>query len=92
MHGKTGSVIDFNVDFKPGTPGANHYAIIRVEYHNYTCQHLIFVRQGNEPDNLLDNGALWYAENMRTRTERTHSPLEEGSMFNSGIGTIRSMR
>ncbi len=84
VHGKTGSVIDFNVDFKPGTPGANHYAIIRVEYHNYTCQHLIFVRQGNEPDNLLDNGALWYAENMRTRTERTHSPLEEGSMFKFG--------
>ena len=84
VHGKTGSTIDFNVDFKGGSPGANRYAIIRVEYHNYTCQHLIFVRQGNEPDNLLDGDVLWYAENMKTRTERAHTPLEEGSLFKFG--------
>lgn len=84
IHGKTGSLIDFNVDFTAGNPGANRYAVVRVEYHNYTCQHLIFVRQGNEPDNLLDNGALWYAENMRTKTERASSPLDEGSLFRFG--------
>ena len=84
VHGKTGSVIDFNVDFTAGIPGVNHYAIIRVEYHNYTCQHLIFVRQGNEPDNLLDDGTLWYAENMRTKTERASTPLDEGSLFKFG--------
>lgn len=84
VHGKTGSMIDFNVDFTAGNPGANHYAIIRVEYHNYTCQHLIFVRQGNEPDNLLDDGAIWYAENMRSKTERASTPLDEGSLFKFG--------
>ena len=83
IYGKTGTEIDFTVDFSPGGPG-NHYAIIRVEYHNYTCHHMIFVRQGNEPDNLIDGGAAWYAENMVTRTERANTPLEEGSLFKLG--------
>lgn len=48
VYGKTGSEVDFNVNFN-GTCDANtsRYAIIRVEYHNYTCYHLIFVRQGD---------------------------------------------
>ncbi len=83
IYGRTGTEIDFNVDFTPGGLG-NRYAIIRVEYHNYTCHHMIFVRQGNEPDNLIDGGAAWYAENMVTRTERAHTPLEEGSLFKLG--------
>ncbi len=81
--GKTGSLIDFRVNFN-GSSAGNRYAIIRVEYHNYTCHHLIFVRQGNEPDYLIDGEALWYAENMKTKTERTASPLEEGSLFRFG--------
>lgn len=84
IHGKTGSVIDFYVNFNGQEGDENHYAIIRVEYHNYTCQHLIFVRQGNKPDNLLDGGTLWYAENMRTKTELASSPLDEGSLFKCG--------
>ena len=83
IYGKTGTEIDFNIGFSSGSSG-NRYAIIRVEYHNYTCHHLIFVRQGNEPDNLLDGGAAWYAENMRTRTQRAESPLDEGSLFKLG--------
>lgn len=85
IHGKTGSEIDFNIDFSiPANTTANRYAIIRVEYHNYTCQHLIFVRQGNLPDDLIAGEAKWYAENMKTKTERTASPLEEGSLFKYG--------
>lgn len=83
IHGKTGSVIDFDVNFAPGGLG-NRYAIIRVEYHNYTCQHLIFVRQGNDPDNLIDGGAKWYAENMTTKTKCASTPLDEGSLFRRG--------
>lgn len=82
IHGKTGSLIDFNVNFAPGGTG-NRYAIIRVEYHNYTCQHLIFVRQGNAPDSLIAGGALWYAENMRTK-KRASTPLDEGSLLRRG--------
>ncbi|WP_294593566.1 hypothetical protein [uncultured Bacteroides sp.] len=84
VSGKTGSLIEFNVNFAPGTPGKNRYAIIRVEYHNYTCQHLIFVRQGDEPDNLIDNGARWYAKNMKTKSELASTPLDEGSLFKFG--------
>lgn len=80
IHGKTGSVIDFNVDFS-GSSTENRYAIIRVEYHNYTCQHLIFVRQGDKPDNLIDNGTKWYAYNMTAYGKPASTPLEEGSLF-----------
>lgn len=85
IYGKTGSVIDFNVDFS-GSSAENRYAIIRVDYHNYTCQHLIFVRQGDKPDNLLldGTGIKWYAQNMRTQNELASTPLDEGSLFKFG--------
>ena len=47
IEGSTGSHIEFT--YKPsGTIGANETrcGIIKVEYHDYTCNHLIFVRQG----------------------------------------------
>ncbi len=86
IYGKTGSNIDFHIDFNQGTDNLadNRYAIIRVEYNNYTCYHLIFVRQGDKPDNLVEGGAEWYAENMRTKTQRAESPLDEGSLFKLG--------
>lgn len=80
--GETGSIIDFTIKFN-GTckENENRYAIIRVEYHNYTCYHLIFVRQGDAPDNLVDGGSKWLAYNMKTKQKTTDSPLEEGSLF-----------
>lgn len=85
VYGKTGSNIDFRIDFK-GSCGEeqNRYAIIRVEYHNYTCYHLIFVRQGDAPDDLIEGGTQWHAYNMKTKSEETSSPLEEGSLFKWG--------
>ena len=86
IYGKTGSVIDFNVNFEQSSdnPSENRYAIIRVEYHNYTCQHLIFVRQGDEPDDLVAGGVKWYAMNMKTTSELASNPLDEGSLFKFG--------
>lgn len=83
IYGKTGSEIDFRVDFS-GSSSENRYAIIRVEYHNYTCQHLIFVRQGDNPDDLVTGGAKWYAMNMKTSTKLASTPLDEGSLFKFG--------
>ncbi|MDE5701901.1 MAG: hypothetical protein K2I15_05765 [Bacteroides sp.] len=83
VRGETGSIIDFKIKFN-GTCGKdkNRYAIIRVEYHNYTCYHLIFVRQGDAPDDLFDGtGTKWHAYNLRTKRKETDSPLEEGSLF-----------
>lgn len=86
IYGKTGSVIDFNANFEQSSdnPSENRYAIIRVEYHNYTCQHLIFVRQGDKPDDLVTNGVKWYAMNMKTTSELASNPLDEGSLFKFG--------
>lgn len=86
IYGKTGSVIDFNVNFEQSSDNLseNRYAIIRVEYHNYTCQHLIFVRQGDNPDDLVAGGVKWYAMNMKTASKLASNPLDEGSLFKFG--------
>ncbi|MDE6451783.1 MAG: DUF4906 domain-containing protein [Odoribacter sp.] len=85
VKGSTGSFIDFNIDFK-GSCGEreNRFAIIRVDYHDYSCEHLIFVRQGKSPMELISGGKKWHACNMRTSTEEAGCPAEEGSMFKFG--------
>ncbi|MDE5612012.1 MAG: hypothetical protein K2I90_08360 [Odoribacter sp.] len=83
--GSTGSHVDFNINFS-GAIGAkeNRFAIIQVDYHDYSCQHLIFVRQGEEPVAMVNGGVRWYTWNMRTRSEFATSPCEEGSLFRWG--------
>ncbi|MDE7074664.1 MAG: DUF4906 domain-containing protein [Odoribacter sp.] len=86
IKGESGTLIDFTVNFN-GICGENENrcAIIRVEYHDYSCYHLIFVRQGSAPMKLMDNSkTLWHACNMRTETQEAGCPLEEGSMFKFG--------
>lgn len=56
--------IDFWIDFK-GTIAENstpRCAIVRVRYHNYTCEHDIYVRQGYAPITIDGN-----AESDKTR-------------------------
>ena len=85
IHGENGSDIEF--DYKPsGTIGDNEvrYGIIKVRYHNLTCEHLIFVRQGYAPIAVSTSGTYnrkWYSFNMRSRSEMATSPCEEGSLF-----------
>lgn len=86
IKGQTGTLIDFTINFE-GNCGAdqNRFAIIRVEYHDYSCYHLIFVRQGDAPVKLMDGDyALWRSCNMRTATMEASCPVEEGSMFKFG--------
>ncbi len=85
VKGSTGTPVDFNINFQGFTPAnGSRCAIIRVDYHNYTCNHLIFVRQGDAPMELVAGGAKWHARNMRTATEEASCPVEEGSMFRFG--------
>lgn len=86
IEGKTRSNIDFKVKFpKTATDENPNYAVIRVEYNNYSCYHLIFVRQGyGKPDNLLDGGAKWYTGNNITKEQIASNPLDEGSLFKYG--------
>lgn len=85
ISGRTDTPIDFNIDFK-GSIGENEsrYAVVRVEYHNNTCYHLIFVRQGDSPDDLVEGGTVWHAMNMKDATTEASSPIDEGSLFKFG--------
>ncbi len=86
ISGRTDTPIDFNIDFNGTAADENssRYAIVRVEYHNNTCYHLIFVRQGDSPDALIDGGTVWHAMNMRDATTEASSPIDEGSLFKFG--------
>lgn len=82
IYGYTGTPIEFY--YAPATTiGENETrcAIIKIRYHNFNCEHLIFVRQGYAPLAVVDGGTEWYSYNMRNQTERAESPLEEGSYF-----------
>ena len=58
--------------------------MIRVDYHNYSCHHLIFVRQGYAPIALVSNGKRWHSFNMRSAKTEVSSPCDEGSLFRRG--------
>lgn len=83
--GSTGTPIDFTVNFKGECKAdESRHAVIRINYHNMTCQHLIFVRQGDAPVALLEGKARWHTYNLVSGTQETKSPLDEGSLFRFG--------
>ncbi|MDE7351121.1 MAG: hypothetical protein K2N25_08640 [Muribaculaceae bacterium] len=99
IEGVTGTEVDFW--YQPtGKIGSNEArcGIIEVEYHDYTCKHLIFVRQGYDKGMKLGQ-ATWscynaFAAGSNSTTQRqdiestdvvvTNSPLSIGSMFKKG--------
>ncbi|MBD5299298.1 MAG: hypothetical protein HDS22_04925 [Bacteroides sp.] len=96
IHGSSGTSVNFT--YTPtGTIGANETrcGIILVEYHDYTCNHLIFVRQGYDCGVEL-GGNKWSCYNAyatgsisdsqpeeltSTNVVVTNSPLSIGSLF-----------
>lgn len=83
--GSSGSAIDFNIRFKgSGGPDKVKSCVIRVEYNNYSCYHLIFVRQGYAPVPILADGKGWYVTNMLDSKTPADHPCDEGSMFKFG--------
>lgn len=85
VFGESGSFIDFWIKFdKPAIPGESKDAIVRVQYHNYTCDHLIFCKSGYEPVAIVKNGTEWYPFNMVTKNKMADDPRDEGSMFRFG--------
>lgn len=88
IQGATEKPIDFKINFT----GADGCAIVRVRYHNYTCEHDIFCREGYDPIALREgndkNGepyAKWSSFNVdhfeNGKAIMTNSPLDEGSLF-----------
>lgn len=86
IEGVTGSPVDFY--YKPnGTIGSDQVrcAVIKVTYHNNTCVHKIFVRQGyNQALDVAGDGTKWSSFNLYAKGTLTKSPLALGSMFKRG--------
>ncbi len=83
--GVTGSDVQFWVRPKSAI-GSNDVrcGMIKVTYHDNSCIHHIFLRQGYDPIDISGNGILWHTKNMYAAEQETESPLEEGSMFKFG--------
>lgn len=86
IEGENEKPIDFYINFN-GTPGC---AIVKVRYHNYSCEHDIFVREGYDPIDVAGKGdQKWSSFNVHHfekdgtgyKAIPTKSPIEEGSMF-----------
>lgn len=92
--GSSRSEIDFTIRFNRMSGPGNKNAIIRIKYHNYTCTHLIFVRQGYDAQSICDGGPIyenpnatptvWSTFNMTAGNKVAEDPRDEGSMFKFG--------
>ena len=94
VRGADGSKIDFTITFAGRIAATeNRCAVIRIEYNNYSCHHLIFVRQGEAPIRMNTESQLkWHTANVATTTGDASdltvgegvSPLDEGGLFRYG--------
>lgn len=86
VQGSTGTEIKFT--YQPDGICANsstvRSGVIRVYYNNYTCAHLIFVRQGYAAQAIFDGEKKWSVYNLFSKTQLAKSPLSPGSYFRCG--------
>ncbi|MDE7155476.1 MAG: hypothetical protein K2N79_04235 [Muribaculaceae bacterium] len=93
--GKDNTEINFKINFtKAIAANESKCAIVEVRYHNNSCVHNIYVRQGyREPVQLTSGGAYWssfnvyYFEDARGANPTavlTTNPLAFGGMFKRG--------
>lgn len=82
--------IKFDINFKGRQSG---FAVVRVRYHNYTCEHDIFCSVGDEAVQLRDDKNVWwhsrnvYRFNSDDSPVYANSPLDAGSLFRRGNRT-----
>lgn len=77
---------EHKIDFKINFTGGKGCAIVKVRYHNYTCEHDIFCRVGYEAIALEEGKAKWNTRNVEYFDNDGNavlcaSPLMEGSLF-----------
>lgn len=86
IEGEDEHYIDFDINFN----GNSGCAIVKVRYHNYTCEHEIFVREGYDPIDVSGKGdQLWTSFNIdhfekvgnEYKAVPVTSPIAEGSLF-----------
>ncbi len=95
IEGVTDSYISFKVKTSAlAESGSDRFAMIDVEYNDYTCIHHIFVRQGCDDDvQLVNGGSIWSSKNVYAFNQATNytattakcvqaaSPLSLGAYF-----------
>lgn len=94
VSGSSRSEIDFTIKFNRMGGTGNKNAIVRIKYHNYTCTHLIFIRQGYDPQAICPGGpvyknanapaTVWDTFNMVAGDVMADDPRDEGSLFKFG--------
>ena len=85
IKGPSNSAIDFTVRFnKMNRDDRVRNAVIRIRYNNYSCVHLIFVRQGYNPVTIGSNSTLWRTFNLVADGVEATDPRDEGSLFKFG--------
>lgn len=82
IEGESEHPIDFNINFN----GSEGFAIVKVRYHNYTCEHDIFCRNGYGDVDIKDDGIKWSSFNVHhfekgDEPVMTKSPIQGGSLF-----------
>lgn len=83
IEGENECPIDFIINFT----GAKGCSVIRVRYHDFTCEHDIFCRKGyeDEIDVVGDGKLLWSTMNVHhfegKKPVMTKNPAQEGSLF-----------
>lgn len=85
IYGESGTPIRFQV--KPsGVIGSDRVrnAAVRIYYNNYTCVHLIILRQGYAPVQIPGSSTRWATFNMFKKGEFMKSPIATGSYFKFG--------
>lgn len=65
-------------------PNQVRCGIITVRYHNFSCIHKIFVRQGYAPLKINNDGAAYHTGNLVTKDTEAQNPCDEGSLFRAG--------
>lgn len=102
VSGSTDDPVSFTIRFNRMNTDKNdkrvRNAVVRIKYHNYTCTHLIFVRQGYAPQSIVtqsdcidfenkSGGAkpvVWNTFNMIGKNIEATDPRDEGSLFKWG--------
>lgn len=94
--GSSETPIVFMINFHGTSPTSPRCAIVKVTYHNNTCVHRIFVRQGYQAMEMTEgDGIKWHSSNnFRFKGDMVGtaigyavdgvSPLDEGSLFRFG--------
>lgn len=87
IEGEDEHPIDFDINFHGASSG---FAVVRVRYHNYTCEHDIFCMVGRKPVQIDPTKKVWwmptnvYRFNLDGTPVYAENPLQEGSLFLRG--------